>query len=152
MNAIAESDSQKKKIVKTVAIIVVIMITILVLFIHKITTPRYLSNIELKINGFVLFDNPISISEKVSKKIEANQWALLVRTKNQKEIFESFVSAFNQKLPNHIAIVENNITEDSLSSGILLVNPSAEFLGYFKAPYDEHKFILTLASVVTHRD
>ena len=36
------------------------MVTILSLFINKLTTPRTLSNDELLINGLFLFDTPLS--------------------------------------------------------------------------------------------
>ena len=39
------------------------MVTILSLFINKLTTPRTLSNDELLINGLFLFDTPKEISD-----------------------------------------------------------------------------------------
>lgn len=154
---------QKKSIVKTVVIIVLVMVTILVLFIHKITTPRYLSNIELKINGLVLFDQLVSSNLHSAFKADADEWFLVVSNEEDKKILSDFVREFNQKIPNKVTVLdrdffsENNIVipEEIMSAStqknVLLINSSDQYVAYFKPPYDEHKFILTLSSVVTHR-
>ena len=46
-----------------ILLIVIFMITVLGLFINKLTTPRVLSNNELLSNGLYLFDNPKKISD-----------------------------------------------------------------------------------------
>ena len=52
-----------KAISKNLIIIIIFMITILGLFINKLTTPRTLSNDELLINGLFLFQKPKEISD-----------------------------------------------------------------------------------------
>ncbi len=70
------NSDQKKSVQKTVLIIVAIMATILVLFLNKITTPRYLSNIELKINGLVLQKSMTNAGLDMSAA--EGRWVLLV--------------------------------------------------------------------------
>ena len=52
-----------KAVSKNLIIIIIFMITILGLFINKLTTPRTLSNDELLINGLFLFQKPKEISD-----------------------------------------------------------------------------------------
>ena len=52
-----------KAVNKNLIIILVFMVTVLSLFINKLTTPRTLSNDELLINGLFLFDTPKEISD-----------------------------------------------------------------------------------------
>jgi protein SCO1/2 len=52
-----------KAVNKNLIIILIFMVTILSLFINKLTTPRTLSNDELLINGLFLFDTPKEISD-----------------------------------------------------------------------------------------
>ena len=49
---------QKRGIKLTIGIIVVFITLVLIGFINKITTPRQLNDIELKVNGAFVFDNP----------------------------------------------------------------------------------------------
>ena len=52
-----------KAVNKNLIIIIIFIVTILSLFINKLTTPRTLSNDELLINGLFLFDIPKEISD-----------------------------------------------------------------------------------------
>ena len=52
-----------KAVNKNLIIILVFMVTVLSLFINKLTTPRTLSNDELLINGLFLFVTPKEISD-----------------------------------------------------------------------------------------
>ena len=52
-----------KPISKNLIIIVIFIVTVLGLFINKLTTPRTLSNDELLVNGLFLFDQPKDISD-----------------------------------------------------------------------------------------
>ena len=52
-----------KAVNKNLIIILIFMITVLGLFINKLTTPRTLSNDELLINGLFIFDAPKEISD-----------------------------------------------------------------------------------------
>ena len=52
-----------KAINKNLFFIAIFMITVLGLFINKLTTPRTLSNDELLVNGLFLFEEPKQISD-----------------------------------------------------------------------------------------
>ena len=52
-----------KTVSKNLIIIVIFIVTVLGLFINKLTTPRTLSNDELLVNGLFLFDQPKDISD-----------------------------------------------------------------------------------------
>ena len=52
------STEQKRGVRLTVGAIVVFITVVMALFINKITTPRVLSNIELRANGTVVFEQP----------------------------------------------------------------------------------------------
>ena len=54
--------SQKRGIWLTVIACLVFMAILWGLFFHKITTPRYLSSIELRVNGLVLLEQPQLLS------------------------------------------------------------------------------------------
>lgn len=59
----AVSAEQKAGIVKTVVAIVVAIAIMLMMFIHKINSPRVLSNEELRINGLFILDQPRILSD-----------------------------------------------------------------------------------------
>ena len=46
---------------------------------------------------------------------------------------------------NHMEHLENH------SNNILLINPDGQYVGFFRPPFDEEKFLLTYQSVVTPR-
>jgi protein SCO1/2 len=46
---------------------------------------------------------------------------------------------------NHMDHLENH------SNNILLINPDGQYVGFFRPPFDEEKFLLTYQSVVTPR-
>lgn len=74
-------NEQQKNIKKTLFILVAVMVTILVLFLNKITTPRYLSNIELKINGLVLIKESKAIIGMEHTQPDA-LWRIIVKDKD----------------------------------------------------------------------
>lgn len=149
--------SQKKSIQKTVLIIIAIMVTILVLFINKITTPRYLSNIELKINGLELVkkaQSPTPSSEK--EGVSNKQWILLVDNSKDKLFLEDVYQSLKRSIRQQVIIVygSNEALTARLNTRkkvIPLIKPSGEFIAYFTSPYDKEKMVVTLSSVVTHR-
>ena len=51
---------------KNILIIAIFILTVLALFINKLTTPRVLSTNELLINGLYLFESPKQISDFTS--------------------------------------------------------------------------------------
>ena len=52
----------QKAIKVNLALIIIFILTVLVLFINNLTTPRTLSNQELLVNGLFLFQEPKQIS------------------------------------------------------------------------------------------
>jgi len=46
---------------------------------------------------------------------------------------------------NHMEHLENH------SNNILLINPDGQYVGFFRPPFNEEKFLLTYQSVVTPR-
>ena len=138
---------QKKAIIKTVSIIVVIMTTILVMFINKITTPRYLSDIELKINGLELLKPPYDV--KVSN--EQSHWILVASNKEEMDVLESFYASLKTSLRKRVVIQQQDGFPDRRDQTIAIVKSGEHYMGDLKPPYDHHKMTLTLASVITHR-
>jgi len=144
-------NTQKNNIKKTVIIIVAIMVTILTLFIHKITTPRYLSDIELKINGLVLVRDAPYVS--LYDESESDVWKLVSVNEEQKKMLQELQQSLKKNLRKKIFLIDQSAIKGlSVENGkVALVNPSGEYFAYFKPPYDQHKMILTLSSVLTHR-
>lgn len=148
--------TQDKNILKTVLIIIACMITILLLFLNKITTARYLSDIELKINGLVLLDEPPLINLVENKQ----EWTLVANTEKQKQILDELQQSFRKSVKESTNIVLAPIALQSqlnkqlpdYPSVIGVINKDKRLVAYFKPPFDDHKMLLTYSSVVTHRD
>jgi len=62
LNAV-KTPTQKRGIAKTVALIVALMALFVAGFFHKMLQPRVMSEMELRVNGAVVFDNPRIIKE-----------------------------------------------------------------------------------------
>ena len=74
---------QKRGIWLTVVACVVFITILWMLFYHKITTPRYLSPIELRVNGLVLLKQPQLLftdlqGQAVAEQLSPRKWRLLV--------------------------------------------------------------------------
>jgi flagellar biosynthesis component FlhA len=143
---------QKKGILKTVVLIVLVMGTILGLFLNKITTPRYLSHIQLKINKLEFLKNPIDLN------LNNQQWLLVYHTQEQ----EKALMVFREELREYIKEKTENTALNSLAistqelpyniqESIGIIKPNGLLVGYFKPPFDDHKMILTFSSIFTHR-
>ena len=147
-------NEQQKGIKKTVLIIVAIMATFLVLFFNKITTPRYLSDIELKVNGLILIDEVKRVT--ASGAISGKQWMLVVDNEKDKQLLEDLRQGLKGGVGKKIilvdqATVELNAGTNTTKKIIPILKPSGEYLGYLTSPYDKNKIVITLSSVVTHR-
>ncbi len=151
---------QQKNILKTVLTIVVVMVVILLLFFNKITTPRYLSNIELKINGLILLSQPYSIDEnKLKNKQEAKEWMLIAVDEEQKKALDDLERKLKKPIKGQTIIVDaDSELRASLSKRlpkfpetIAIINPKQQLVAYFKPPFDRNKMLLTYSSVFTHR-
>jgi hypothetical protein len=156
------SNEQQKSIKKTVWIIVAIMVSILVLFVNKITTPRYLSLIELKINGLVLLDKERRTLVQHTSSPES--WILVVSDEAERQLLDDMMEDLDTAIINKISIVDEatltlNVDIQTSKSIIPIIKPSGDvsemgtgqYIGYLVSPYDRNKAILTLSSVITHR-
>ena len=114
-------------------------------------TPRYLSAIELKINGLELLKQPQAVVAN------SRGWVLLFKTPTQQKMLKELVPRLGEKIQMQTHIKrydELNIDWQSLpynsEQSIGIVQPNNQLIGYFKAPFDLHKMILTYSSLVTH--
>ena len=204
---------------KNILIILVFILTVLVLFVNKLTSPRVLSENELLINGLFLFETPKQISDFTflsENNVEFNKddligkWTLMyfgftrcpdecptsmyqisklvkvLREKNYplddkqfvlvsidperdtpeqinkyaKGFDESFIGVSNVRpmlinLATQLSV--NNIMPsgeasdhshlDNHVNNIILLNPSGEFAGVFRPPFDLSRLSLTYQSV-----
>jgi hypothetical protein len=152
------SNEQQKSIKKTVWIIVAIMVSILVLFVNKITTPRYLSLIELKINGLVLLDK--ESRALVQHTSSSESWILVVSDEAERQLLDDMMEDLDTAIIDKISIVDEatltlNVDIQTSKSIIPIIKPSddasGQYVGYLVSPFDRNKAILTLSSVITHR-
>lgn len=142
-------NAQQKNIAKTVLILCVIMVTFVSLFVHKLTTPRHLSEIELRINGLVLDEHPlIDFPVEFSGK---NKWILVLSDGDNKSFFESVQKNLRDHIGQQLVLVlqEDQWRDDKKQA--FLFKPSGDYIAYLKPPFEERKAILTLSSVITHR-
>ncbi len=156
-------NTQDKKILKTVVILVAVMLTILGLFLNKITTPRFLSSIELKVNGYILLNANKDGSRKDSENIfgayDNDKWTIVIIDESQREAITDLLSSLKNPMKSNTDVVLlNNEIKAKLSQQlpdrddiIAVVNENNKLSGYFKAPFDNNKMVLTYSSVFTHR-
>ena len=214
-----------KNIKISLALIILFMTAVLSLFINKLTTPRYLSEPELLVNGYYQFTNPKEFSNfqiltskdvVIDKDIFKGKWTLiyfgytrcpaecpvamsLIRAlystlgskgfnMDNKQMLlvtidpendtpndvDEYAKAFNKSFVGargdrpmllsmtkqlNVAVVEppkgmrDGHMEhlESHSNNIILINPDEQYVGFFRPPFDEEKFLLTYQSVVTPR-
>ena len=214
-----------KNIKISLALIILFMVSVLSLFINKLTTPRHLSETELRVNGYYQFPNPREFSNfqiltsnnlMLEKDIFKGKWTLiyfgytrcpaecpvamsLIKTlystleskgfklddkqvllftidpendtpndvdKYAKAFNESFIGArgdrpmlLSMATQLNVMVVEppknmdvNHMDHlENHSNNILLINPDGQYVGFFRPPFNEEKFLLTYQSVVTPR-
>jgi len=156
-------NTQDKRILKTVLIIITAMLVILALFFNKITTPRFLSSIALKVNGYVLLnankDGSRKDSENIFSAYNNDKWTIVILDENQRESIMDLLASLKNPMKSNtdIVLIDNKI-EAMLSQQlpnrddiIVVVNDANKLSGYFKAPFDNNKMVLTYSSVFTHR-
>lgn len=135
---------------KTVLIILTAMVVILLLFFNKITTPRYLSVMEHRINGLVLLREPTPMADT------SDQWRLLFTTDKQQQTLTDWYPLLRQYIQAKTTVIDS--TELAIDQplpydqqrSIGIVNPQGVLLGYFKPPFDHQRMILTYSSLTTH--
>ena len=145
------SSSQHKNIRKTIFVTIGIMTTFLLLFLNKITTPRYLSAIELKVNRLEL----ISPIKKVAA--ESAYWRFLIMNQEQKQAIEVVLPQLRKKIKaktmrvSEKSIQDHTIAQYDSAEHIAIINPAGEMVAYFRPPFDDQKMILTYSSLFTHQ-
>lgn len=153
-----------KKILRTVLIIAAVVSVILVLFFNKLTTPRFLSSIELKINGYVLLNADRDGSRKESPSIltsdqDNKKWFIVVKGETEKQLINDLLPILKSPMNSNTDILlstqiigaklsEQLPNKDNL---IAVINNEGTLSGYFKPPFDRNKMALTYSSVFTHR-
>lgn len=219
---VATQKKQQRGIRLTIFIIVVFITSVMALFLNKITTPRVLSNMELRVNGTFVFDQPRIFKDfnLLDQQGEAfnleslkGQWTLLffgytscpdvcpstlavmrdMKSKLRTDIAEQlqiglvtvdpardtvesldpYMNYFDpefigvtgefleiKRLANQLnmAFVKVPLARASLPDGgylvdhsanIALINPVGHYHGFVKAPLDEARMRLTLASIIS---
>ena len=209
-----------KSINKNLLLIAIFIITVLGLFINKLTTPRTLSDDELLVNGLFLFDVPKQISDfefvssnkkiftksdlmgkwtlmyfgftkcpdecpttmyQLSKlikvlrdkefKLDDKQWVLVSidPERDTPEMIDNYAKGFDKdfigvsnnrpmllSLATQLSV--NNVMPSSSNhmdhshldnhvNNIILIDPSGDFAGIFRPPFDVSRLSLTYQSV-----
>ena len=141
--------SQKKNIYITVALILLFIVTVQALFFNKILTPRYLSDIELKINGLVLLSEPVSMQQLLSIN---DKWILLIHNDEQQQAVSKLTDSLPKKIAEKTDVIENSVNYGELDQAhIFVANTKHNIIATIKPPFDINKMKLTYASVFTHR-
>lgn len=139
--------AQKKNITLTVIATILFMITVLALFFNKITTPRYLSDIELKINGLKLIKPALPWERSGDER-----WILLTHNADQEKLVMILLESLPRKIALKTSVASNIVVENDLGTDVILIAKPAEgIIAYFTAPFDNNKMKLTYASLFTHR-
>lgn len=129
------------------------MILVLTLFINKLTTPRYLSEIELKINGLILLGEPAALESFPT----VQPWTLVANNKKQQRWLEDWMKQLPKKIKTKAAIIEKETVinpqfhREITGPKIAIVNSNQQLIGYFKPPFEKNKMKLTFSSIVAHR-
>ena len=204
----SQAQRQKRGIWLTVIACFAFMSILWGLFYHKITTPRYLSMIDLRVNGLVLLKQPKSLSqiqaETIAAELQPDKWQLLVVHKGPCdaiciERMTSLVVMLDQLKQEHLektqlmlvaddtakllevingADQNNAISREKIQTIILgdsqqrnfeetinsvtsikttiwpkvmIIDDNHDYRGYFTAPFDANKMLLTYSSVIEHQ-
>lgn len=140
--------AQRKNITLTVIAAILFMIVVLALFFNKMTTPRYLSDIELKINGLILLKPRLMFNDDIGE----TRWMLLTHNDQQAMAATNLLISLPRKISIDTISKKNELIIDGVNQdSIWVVNPDKEIIAYFKPPFDTNKMKLTYSSVFAHR-
>ena len=214
---------QQRNIRLTILVIVVFITVVMALFLNKITTPRVLSNVELRVNGTFVFDQPrifkdfnlldqngevfnleslkghwsllffgytscpdvcpstLAVMRDMKSKMRSDEIAEQIQialvtvdpARDTVEALKPYMNYFDpefigatgefleiKRLANQLnmAFVKVPLQRASLPDGgylvdhsanIALINPMGHYHGFIKAPLDEARMRLTLASIIS---
>jgi len=153
-----------KRIYKTIAIIFVVVSVIMVLVFNRLMTPRFLSTIELRVNGYILLNADRDGSRKLSPSIvnsneDNKKWFIVVDNESEKELISNLLSIVNDPMKSNTEVMLSTPIIDSKlfqqvsnqNNFIAVINDTGKLSGYFKPPFDRNKMVVTYSSVFTHR-
>ncbi|MBX2809119.1 MAG: hypothetical protein KTR20_10860 [Cellvibrionaceae bacterium] len=146
--------NRQKNIYLTLVLSIGFMVLVLALFVNKMMTPRYLSALELKINGLMLLEQAAAIDG-----LEADgTWRLLSDAPQAREFLQRFIATLPNKIqqktqgialpPERWQVLANKLPSNNV---IAIVNQQGQLMAYFTPPFNHNKMKLTYASVVAHR-
>lgn len=153
-----------KRIYKTIAMIFVVVSVIMVLVFNRLMTPRFLSTIELRVNGYILLNADRDGSRKLSPSIvnsneDNKKWFIVVDNESEKELISNLLSIVNDPMKSNTEVMLSTPIIDSKlfqqvsnqNNFIAVINDTGKLSGYFKPPFDRNKMVVTYSSVFTHR-
>jgi hypothetical protein len=153
-----------KRIYKTILIIFLVVSVIMTLVFNRLMTPRFLSTIELKVNGYILLNADRDGSRKQSPSIlsasEYNKkWFIVVDNEKEKKLITNLLSIVNDPMKSNTELMVSTPEIDSKlfkqvsnqDNFIAVINDTGKLSGYFKPPFDRNKMVVTYSSVFTHR-
>jgi hypothetical protein len=153
-----------KRIYKTIAMIFVVVSVIMVLVFNRLMTPRFLSTVELRVNGYILLNADRDGSRKLSPSIvdsneDNKKWLIVVDNESEKELISNLLSIVNDPMKSNTEVMLSTPIIDSKlfqqvsnqNNFIAVINDTGKLSGYFKPPFDRNKMVVTYSSVFTHR-
>lgn len=153
-----------KRIYKTILIIFVAVSVIMVLVFNRLMTPRFLSTIELRINGYILLNADRDGSRKQSPNIlsaseDNEKWFIVVDNDKEKKVITYLLSIVNDPMKSKTEVMVSTPEIDARlieqvsqqDNFIAVINDTGKLSGYFKPPFDTNKMVVTYSSVFTHR-
>lgn len=153
-----------KRIYKTILIIFVVVSVIMVLVFNRLMTPRFLSTVELRVNGYILLNADRDGSRKQSSSIlsaseDNKKWFIVVDNEKEKKLITSLLSILNDPMKSNSGVMVSTPDIDTKlfkqvsnqDNFIAVINDTGKLSGYFKPPFDRNKMVVTYSSVFTHR-
>ena len=153
-----------KKIYKTILIIFVVVSVIMVLVFNRLMTPRFLSTVELRVNGYIILNADRDGSRKASNSIlnsseDNKKWFMVVGNEKEKKLIDDLLSILNDPMKSNTEVmlttpaVDSKLAEQvsNQDNFIAVINDEGTLSGYFKPPFDRNKMVVTYSSVFTHR-
>ena len=122
---------RKRGIWLTVVACLIFITVLWMLFYHKITTPRYLSDVELRVNGLVLLQQPQLLADlqgqAVVEQLSPGKWRLLVVHKGRcgadcVEYMTSLVIMLGQLKQSHLEKTQLVLVTDNTAELLALIN------------------------------
>lgn len=145
----------QRNIWRTLIAALAFMAVVLLLFLNKITTPRYLSDIELRIHGLELLQQPLTLEAQTS-----NQWRLVSMNPQQQTKLNNALAKMPKRIQNKIETLSldklaekyrETIATIEGKETVKIIKPNGVLFAVLHAPIETNRIVLTLSSVITHR-